>query len=473
MKAIDIYDIAGDKWYQQQTDNGPSARTEGCAVVAPAADKSSFNIYYYGGFDGVDVKGEFYDDVWVLSLPSFTWTKLHSGTSSHSRAGHRCFLPYPDQMMIVGGYTPLSGNTLNCLEHGPVVFFNITSGEWMNGYDPTKYGAYGVPTAVQEAIGGTYTGGATLNSPVPSGWASKNLDGVFASPYNMSKITKYWPYQAVEVDNTPYVPPQKRHDKVPSWVPPVLGSVLGLVVFTGLLLMFCLFRRRLGPKENGFTSSLPSEAASQIFRWIRGQPQRKANELLSSSDQSSNSGLIRMQSSDLTISSARPSEVHEMDDTQVVELGGKFKQGGPGSERNEADIIDTSPTAEMQDTSTVRVTAVQKRSTITPLLTSFKSFSSLDSSIRNAFNPQNSISEGTPTAEITTTRAIYPPNLNSAVSDESPRSARPALSPPGVVSPIAADQESPILPVSPPLEMHVGADYISSQDGGARRTPRC
>jgi hypothetical protein len=326
MKTIDIYDIANDKWYQQQTDNGPSARTEGCAVVAPAADESSFNIYYYGGFDGVDVQGEFYDDFWVLSLPSFTWTMLHSGTSSHSRAGHKCFLPYPDQMMIVGGYTPLSGYTLNCLENGPVVFFNVTSGEWMNEYNPAKYGAYGVPAAVQKTIGGTYTGEAALNSPVRSGWTSKELDDTFASRYNKSKITQYWPYQAVEVDNTPYVPPQKRHNKVPSWVAPVLGAVLGLVVFTGLLLIFCLFRRRLEPKY-GFTSSLPTETASQIFRWIRGQPHRKAKELLSVSDQSSNSGLIRMQSADLAVSSTRPSEVHEMDDTQVVELGGKSHTG--------------------------------------------------------------------------------------------------------------------------------------------------
>jgi hypothetical protein len=123
---------------------------------------------------------------------------------------------------------------------------------------------------------------------------------------------------------------------------------------------------------------------------------------------------------------------------------------GSSLKANETDITDTSPTAEMQDTFTVPVTAVQRRSTIAPLLTSFKSFSSLDSSIRNVFYPQSSISEATPTAEIPTARAIDSRNLNSAVSDESLRSARPALPPSGVVSPIVLDQESPILGVSSP-----------------------
>ena len=57
--------------------------------MATASDRSSFNIFYYGGFDGINVKDSFSDDVWVLSLPSFTWIKISEGKSIHGRAGHK------------------------------------------------------------------------------------------------------------------------------------------------------------------------------------------------------------------------------------------------------------------------------------------------------------------------------------------------------------------------------------------------
>lgn len=334
MKVIDIYDIAGDNWYQQPSQNGPSARTRGCAVVAPAPDESSFNIYYYGGFDGINVKSAFYDEVWVLSLPSFIWTRLHNGTSTHGRAGHKCFLPYPDQMMIVGGYTPLSEDTLTCLEDGPVIFFNISSGDWMNSYDPTKHEPYGVPTVVQSVLGGTHTGGATITSPVPSGWATEDLEVIFSTRYNTSKIAKYWPYEPSKTTDRPYVPSEKPGSKVPSWVPPVLGAVLGLVLLTGLILTLCLWRRKLVFKGRS-TSPVPSETASQIFRWITGQPYGKAKELLSSTDVSpSNPDLATVKSTGLTIISTSLSDVHEIDDTQVAELDGKCDDSGSSTQSN-------------------------------------------------------------------------------------------------------------------------------------------
>ncbi len=70
MSTTEVYDIAGDKWYQQPATGPPPQLTRGCAVVAPARDGSSFNIYWYGGYDGLHPSGPFSDDVWILSLPS-------------------------------------------------------------------------------------------------------------------------------------------------------------------------------------------------------------------------------------------------------------------------------------------------------------------------------------------------------------------------------------------------------------------
>ena len=160
MKVIDVYDIAGDKWYKQPTEDGPGPLTRGCAVVAVASDRSSFNIYYYGGFDGVNFDEPYSDEVWVLSLPSFTWTKVNEGKSLHARAGHRCFKPYDDQMMVFGGDTSRDGSSIKCLDGGPIVTFNLSSAEWMDEYHPDKYDDYAVPTKVSDKIGGDGAGAA-------------------------------------------------------------------------------------------------------------------------------------------------------------------------------------------------------------------------------------------------------------------------------------------------------------------------
>ena len=146
MSTIDIYDVAKDKWHRQPTVGGPGQLTRGCAVVAPAQDASSFNIYYYGGYPGLKPTEGFNDDVWVLSIPSFTWTKI-TDSKVTGRAGHKCFMPYPDQMMVIGGYTARGGQALTCLRE-TVRVFNMTTGTWLTEYSPAKWSKYSIPAAV-------------------------------------------------------------------------------------------------------------------------------------------------------------------------------------------------------------------------------------------------------------------------------------------------------------------------------------
>ncbi|KAK5987941.1 Kelch repeat-containing protein [Cladobotryum mycophilum] len=274
MSVIDIYDIANNKWYKQPAKNGgpgtiPSARTRGCAVVAPASDFSSFNIYYYGGYDGLHPVDPFYDEVWVLSLPSFTWTRINKGTTVHARSGHKCFTPYPDQMMVFGGNTP----NRTCLDKGPVVVFNLTSGVWMESYDPTKYSNYGIPEGIQAIIGGSASGGATVTKPLPSGWAIDALGTVFATQYDRKKITKYWPYApaAVSTDRPTLPKPHHGDSGLPSWARPVLGVVTALVVITCLSVLYFLWRRRRMLRRQSTTPSTEYRS-SRMISWIRGKP---------------------------------------------------------------------------------------------------------------------------------------------------------------------------------------------------------
>ena len=277
MSNIDIYDIAGNQWYQQPTTSGPGQLTRGCAVVAPATDYSSFNIYYYGGYSGLDATSAFNDDVWVLSIPSFVWTKVTPGNGGHSRAGHKCVMPYPDQMIVVGGYTNQSGVSPACVGGNIVQVYNLTTGAWVDGYDPATHADYGVPPAVVSKIGGSKSGGATMTTPAPSGWANTALAAVFQTPYPTSKITTFYPYSSTAPANNTNpnftAPSDVSHggSGLPSWAPIVLGVVLGLVFVTcvGVAILFWRRRKylRRGPSEDGTEDT----NGHRILSWMRGQ----------------------------------------------------------------------------------------------------------------------------------------------------------------------------------------------------------
>lgn len=349
MRVIDIYDVACDKWYKQPTKDGPGTRTRGCAVVAPASDHSSFNTYY-GGFDGIHPKDNFYDDIWVLSLPSFTWTQINKGTAIHARAGQKCFLPYPDQMMVFGGYAPKSDGSPSCLDKGPVVIFNVTSGEWMDSYDPAEHGPYGVHVKVQAAIGGDASGGATVTAPVPSGWATSGLSDVFTRKCNTSKITTYWPYSTAAATGRPDGPNDsgeaggggdKKHIIIPAVVVP-----LAFFAGAGVIAWRCFLNRRNA--RNRISKGSGSDvAAMRIRSWIRGQTAEKSATVTSLEAAPSPSPDITKATSIAPLSPEPVQSVHhEMADMQLVELG------------------DTSPPAELHDTGLTPTKVIEKHSNL-------------------------------------------------------------------------------------------------------------
>lgn len=105
-----------------------------------------------------------YDDVYVLSLPSFTWTKVYTGNSS--RFGHTCHYATARHMMRIGGSRDADTyaiettgklpdlDTLKCDPQGGVALFDMSDCTWGSLYD-TNALAYEIPTKVVEKIGGT------------------------------------------------------------------------------------------------------------------------------------------------------------------------------------------------------------------------------------------------------------------------------------------------------------------------------
>lgn len=110
-------------WYvQNATDDVLQPRGESCAVLATAPDKSSHNIYIYAGRN--QANNVYYDDVYVLSLPSFTWTKVY-GPGDKRCYGHTCHAVGNGQMLTIGGDLPWGA--------GGESFFRVAdmAGSWL------------------------------------------------------------------------------------------------------------------------------------------------------------------------------------------------------------------------------------------------------------------------------------------------------------------------------------------------------
>jgi Kelch motif len=184
MNIIDVFDIANSTWYKQATSGPtPQIRVNPCAVAQSAPDGSSIQVYMYGGQNLVPAGSQIqYDDIWILTLPSFTWIKVDTTNQSvpPARAGHTCD-SWNAQMVVVGGYV---GTQLECDTPG-IYVFNLSSLTWQNTYavlegannlnqqksqekDPSAMGGtygYEVPAVVRSVIGGSALGGATVTAP--------------------------------------------------------------------------------------------------------------------------------------------------------------------------------------------------------------------------------------------------------------------------------------------------------------------
>jgi Kelch motif len=251
MTSLPVYDIGTQQWFIQNISGEvPDGwqLTEFCSVVAKAAGSSSFEIFIYGGYDGL--LGLPYGDVWVLSIPSFTWVLAYQASSAHTRSSHSCVKPYPDQMFVIGGEN--IGGTSNGQCFNQIIdVFNLSSLTWLERYDPTVYANYSIPSVVANSISATAT--AIAMDPT--------LSAILGSKYEKN-ITTYYPY--LPLGQAVTNPPPKTGHK---WLPIVLGVVLGvagLLIFVALAIWWCLHRK--GRKS--VTSD--TQPGDRVDNWIDG-----------------------------------------------------------------------------------------------------------------------------------------------------------------------------------------------------------
>ena len=150
--TMDLTGLSGsgnNLWYSQQaTGDIPDARVDFCLVAAPAQDNSSTSIYLYGGTSN----GTIFDDIYVLSLPSFTWVKVFTGQDA--RWSVTCHFVPPRQMITVGGGGKSSNISSDCdWESKSLAVLDLSTIGWGSVFDAAA-SDYEVPDDVIKVIGG-------------------------------------------------------------------------------------------------------------------------------------------------------------------------------------------------------------------------------------------------------------------------------------------------------------------------------
>ena len=183
--TVDVFDLASypstggsQTWYTQSTSGDiPPARIDSCNVLASAPDNSSHDIFMYGGWDPTATGNntKYFDDMYVLSLPSFTWIKMFEGESP--RYGHTCHLAAGRQLLTIGGSTQHGNITDTCdWEAESIAVMDLPTMTWGSvftaGYQP-----YELSNGLIEKLGGTAQGNATLRAPA-LGWASAEFENI-------------------------------------------------------------------------------------------------------------------------------------------------------------------------------------------------------------------------------------------------------------------------------------------------------
>lgn len=263
MNTIDVYDIANSTWYKQSTTGkSPPIRVNPCTVVAAASDGSSFNVYLYGGQNLVPFGEQIqYSDMWILTIPSFTWIQVTlDGQEPPARAGHSCVL-WDAQMVVIGGYV---GQDISCDSPG-IYVFDTSSLQWKGSYVSvsakdsnaaeaakgssvirSSYG-YKVPKIVQEVIGGDEDGGASASTPASgsatAGPIATGRPPTFTVTQSGSIVTQT-SVPTSSSGSTPVTQPEKKGTNVGAIV---AGIIAGAFALLAAYLAFCtwLYRRQL------------------------------------------------------------------------------------------------------------------------------------------------------------------------------------------------------------------------------------
>lgn len=275
MSSIMMFDIGDSKWYiQTATGNIPPNRRKFCAGATWADDQSSYNIYLYGGF-GFGDNSTGFDDVYILSLPTFEWIKWYPDAPGAS-APHgmlTCNVIDNSQMIVMGGNftntTACDAPTVGAQHNLNLGQANILNDKWYQ-YLPNLT-EYSVPSAILSVTGGSANGGASNLSPI-GGWSDSALSVYFGQKarFDTRTPTRYIPL-ATQAPSSGGPKPN-----IGAIVGGAVGGVVVLIVIA-VLIWWCL-RKRKNTKVKELHEQPPAQPRMSTVGELTGEPRHDSNQ---------------------------------------------------------------------------------------------------------------------------------------------------------------------------------------------------
>jgi len=268
MTELAIYDIDADAWHIQQTletDEKPTQLASFCTAVVPTQDGNSHEIFVYGGYDGTytSVDPNVRDDIWVLSVPSFQWTKVKQADSdsTHGRQGSVCFSPNPSTMITIGGTGQLGAS----LTSDTIIdVLDLNTLEWTGKYNASSDTNFSLPDVIVKQLNYPSVAGPGENAQVTG--LNSTLNDLFSTRYS-GEVKTYYPYGS---NSTGGGEQPQKHSKN-TWKVPliaVLCTVIPILIIV-VLLLFCLRRHRRSKQGVDRTQ----QSRKNVFSWLGKSPQ--------------------------------------------------------------------------------------------------------------------------------------------------------------------------------------------------------
>ncbi|CAI7613056.1 unnamed protein product [Penicillium bialowiezense] len=242
---VQVYDIAGAKWYNQSTTGTVASRTQFCASVQHDESSSSYQIYVMGGAD-LSSKDTILD-INYLSIPSFKW--YSAAPLEEARMTLTC-VTYGRQIFGIGGRQAWADDGEAGCYDAPAFIYDAQSEASRSSFDP-GLSSFSLSSATSKDIEA---------SPTPSSWASSDLRTLFSSSNKTANTTTgntntggNNSSPADSTDNT------SGSSNTGAIVGGVVGGCAGLALIGGLVWFFLVRRRKQIPSKADAAGAQPQQ----------------------------------------------------------------------------------------------------------------------------------------------------------------------------------------------------------------------
>ncbi|KAG5301109.1 kelch repeat protein [Histoplasma ohiense] len=254
MDKIGVYDIDSRTWYEiGATGDIPKPRTAFCTAVSSAPDDSSFQVHMYGGRSRTIENATSYNDLYVLTLPSFRWIRAPTTglepwkADGVGRDSHKCVTWKDGEMVVIGGTTRKDDKVQKgcSRNYPPIRVLDTSNFRWEKQFE--RETTYSVPRVVSDVVGGDGTGKATLKEP-EGGWPNSQLEHIFSQTVSRKPEITEKPLPSEPTGTSqPITPPSsKKSSNAGAIAGGVVGGVGGVAVIAGAI----FFLRRSKRKKN-------------------------------------------------------------------------------------------------------------------------------------------------------------------------------------------------------------------------------